>query len=327
MIGSVVRQVYDNWELCIADDRSTADWVRPMLEAWKARDARIKVNYREANGHISEATNSAFTLVTATTSRCSTMTTCCGPHALAEVALAIADIQTRRSSIPTKTRSTTADAASIRISSRRGIRCCSASQNYLNHLTVHRAENIRRVGGWRSDFIGSQDYDINLRVVSLTGAAGIVHIPKILYHWRATETRSRRTTAEGLRGQQCDEGPHRLLDGTNISGEIVQVPETTWHRIRFGLPDERPLVSLIIPTKNCHEILRVCIDSIKTRTTYPNYEIIIVDNASDDPDSLAYFTALESDGTARVLRYDSAVQLSPPSTISPSSMPEAIWSA
>jgi len=135
----------------------------------------------------------------------------------------------------------------------------------------------------------------------------IIHIPRVLYHWRAIEG----STATG-----GDEKPYALLAGIkaveehlarqNVEATVEQHPERDYARVRYHLPTPCPLVSLVIPTRNGLEVLKVCIDSILEKTTYPNYEIIIVDNGSDCQQTLTYLTNLQAQhDNVHVLRDDS----------------------
>ena len=303
-IESIHGQIYENWELCIADDKSPGDWVRSILERWKEKDARIKVVYRETNGHIAEATNSAFELVTGDWVALMDHDDILRPHALAEVAIAIAEHPHAELIY--------SDEDKIDDSGRRFDPYFKPewnpqlflSQNYLNHLTVHATKNIRRVGGWRKDYNGSQDYDLNLRIAASLSGDQVVHIPKILYHWRATETSvAGNSQQKNYAIENANKALADFMAAQGIEGEIVDVPGTTWHRIRYALPADPPLVSLVIPTRNGHKILKVCIDSIFEKTTYPKVEILVVDNGSDDPEALAYFQQIEAEGKAKVLPY------------------------
>ncbi len=311
-IESVAKQIYPNWELCIADDASTAAWVKPALERWMAREPRIKVCFRSTNGHIAAATNSAFALASGQFVALLDHDDILRPHALAEVAFAL-DRNPDAQIIYSDEDKITED----------GQRRFDPffkpdwnpdlflAQNYLNHLTVHRAANIRAAGGWREAYYGSQDYDLNLRIVKAIGQRHIVHIPKILYHWRLTAQSMAQD--EGSKTYAVDNAIRALqshLDQSEARGAVEQIPETNWYRIRYALPEPAPLASIVIPTRNGHAILKSCIDSITARTTYPNYEIIVVDNGSDDPEALAYFESLEAGGVARVLRYPHAFNYS-----------------
>lgn len=304
-IASVTGQVYRNWELCIADDASSASWVRPALERWKAQDDRIKVVFRELNGHIAEATNSAFELVTGEYVAMLDHDDILRPNALAEVAFALErhpDAELIYS-----------DEDKIEEGGRRRFDPffkpewnpdLFLAQNYFNHLTVHRTANIRAIGGWRKDYYGSQDYDLNLRIVRMIDTGKIVHIPKILYHWRLTaQSMAQDETTKGYAVENAIKALQAYVDELPVKGTVEQIPLTNWYRIRYELPQPPPLVSLIIPTRNGYNILRSCIESILKLTTYPRFEILIVDNDSDDPVILSYFKELQERGAARVIPY------------------------
>ncbi|MGH6761195.1 MAG: glycosyltransferase family 2 protein [Phyllobacterium sp.] len=304
-IESVLAQIYPNWELCIADDCSTDPRIRPILEAYEIQDPRIKVAYRSENGHISQASNTALELVTGDWVALLDHDDLLRPHALAEVALEIAyhpDAELIYS-----------DEDKIKANGERFdpyfkpdySRELFRSQNYFNHLTVHRTVNIRAVDGWRTGFEGSQDYDISLRVLERINPSKIRHIPKILYHWRAVEgstavagTEKSYAHLAGLRALR--EHAERL----ELSAVVETAPETPFYRFRFLVPDPSPLVSLIIPTKDKVDLLRGCVNSIVEKTDYQNLEIIIVDNGSKEKKTLVYLSEIEKRPDVRVLRYD-----------------------
>ena len=304
-IELVVQQIYQDWELCIADDGSTLASVRECLSRWVAKDLRIKVVYREENGHISRATQSAFAIAHGEWIAMMDHDDILRPNALAEVALEIARYPDAEMIYSDEDK---IDDAGNRFNpffkpdfSHELFR----SQNYLNHLTVHRAENIRTVGGWRPGFEGSQDYDLNLRIFERVGGARIRHIPKILYHWRATQG------STALAGTQKD---YAYLAGRRALEEHVErmklpaavegVPGTAFYRLRFDVSEPHPLVSLIIPTRDKVELLQSVIESIRDKTTYDKYEVIIVDNRSSQPETLAYFDELKKANDVRVLTYN-----------------------
>ncbi|MCT8997412.1 glycosyltransferase family 2 protein [Chelativorans intermedius] len=310
-IESVRAQIYEKWELCIADDCSRAPHVRKVLDSYAALDPRIKVAYRRRNGHISRASNSAFALAGGEWVAMLDHDDVLRPHALAEVALEIARhpqaqiIYTDEDKI---------DARGQRYDpyfkpdfSRELFR----SQNYLNHLTVHRAANIREVGGWRPGFEGSQDYDLNLRIFERIDPSAIRHIPKVLYHWRAGKGSTALNADE--KGYAYSAGLRALQEHvrrTGLAATAEQAPGTPFYRLRHSLPEPPPLVSLIIPTRDRTELLRNCIESIRQKTTYPNYEIIVVDNESQESETRAYLDEIERAGKARILRYDGAFNYS-----------------
>jgi glycosyltransferase involved in cell wall biosynthesis len=301
-IASVRGQLYQNWELCLADDTSTAAHVRPLLEQVAREDARIKVVFREANGHISAASNSALELATGEFIALLDHDDELPPHALAEVALALA--------VRPDADLIYSDEDKIDEEGRRFapyfkpdfLPDLFLSQNYLTHLAVYRAELLRRAGGFRLGFEGSQDWDLALRAIELTAPARIVHIPKVLYHWRAIAGSTALTLDQ--KNYHVDAARKALADHLQRTGrraELRAVPGGHW-RLQHPLPAPPPLVSIIIPTRNGLEHLRRCVDSLRQKTTYPHYEILIVDNGSNDPATLAWLREISAQGV-RVLPY------------------------
>lgn len=304
-IESVRAQIYENWQLCIADDRSTKSHVRRVLNEYAKRDPRIKVVLRDENGHISRASNSALELVTGEWVALLDHDDVLRPYALAEVVLEV-DRHPDAELIYS-------DEDKIDSEGRRYDPCFKPdfsrelfrSQNYLNHLTVHRAENIRAVGGWRPGFEGSQDYDLNLRIFERIAPDKIRHIPKVLYHWRAVEGS---TALDGSQKSYAYTAGLRALEEhvkrVNLTATAEDAPDAPCYRLRFSVPEPQPLVSLIIPTRDKVELLRGCVESIREKTNYGNYEVLIVDNGSVEEETRSYFGELKEAKNVRVLRYD-----------------------
>lgn len=304
-IDSVLGQIYPHWQLCIADDFSTAPHVRAILAEYAMRDSRIKVTFRQQNGHISAATNSAFELAEGDWIALLDHDDVLRSHALAEVAL---EIDRHSDAELIYSDEDKLDASGKRYDpyfkpdfSRELFR----SQNYLNHLTVHRAANIRAVGGWRTGFEGSQDYDISLRILERIDARNIRHIPKVLYHWRAVEGST--AASGGEKSYAYGAGMRALKEHvarTGLAATVEAAPDTPFYRLRFAVPDPAPLVSLIIPTRDKVDLLRGCVESILKKTTYAPLEIIVVDNGSTEPATLAYLAEIARLENVRVLSWD-----------------------
>lgn len=304
-IDSVREQIYERWELCIADDASTAPHVRGVLEEAARSDRRIKVVFRDQHGHIARATNSAFELVTGAWTACLDHDDLLSPRSLAEVALEIARhpeaelIYTDEDKIDADGRR---DSPFFKPDFSREL---LRSQNYLNHLTVHRTENIRAVGGWRPGFEGSQDFDLNLRVIERIDAARIRHIPKILYHWRAVAGSAALSGDE--KGYAYAAGLRALTEHVarlGLAATVEAAPGAPVYRLRPALAEPPPRVSLVIPTRDGVDHLRGCVASIRDKTTYESYEILIVDNGSVEEATLRYLDELGSCSAIRVLPYE-----------------------
>jgi glycosyltransferase involved in cell wall biosynthesis len=300
-IESVINQIYPNWELCIADDLSTDGRIRPMLEGYAARDTRIKVVFRAENGHISAASNSAINVAAGAWIALLDHDDFLAEHALFWVVDAI-------NKYP-NVRMIYSDEDKINESGLRFdpyFKCdwnvdLFYSHNMFSHLGVYCASLINEVGGFRPGLEGSQDFDLALRCSELIDATQIHHIPRVLYHWRvhADSTASSATAKPyaAIAGEIAI-NEHFVRRGVKAKAEATEF----CYRVRYALPEPLPLVSLIIPTRNGLRLLRQCVDSILKKTTYQAYEILIVDNGSDDPETLRYMKALNSNGRIRVVR-------------------------
>ena len=304
-IASVGEQTYSNWELCLADDASTAPHVRPLLEHYAAADPRIKVCFREKNGHISAASNSALALATGDFIALLDHDDELTPNALYEIAMA-------HNADPTAD-FFYSDEDKIDEEGHRHepyfkpdfLPDLFLAQNYTSHLTVYRASLMRQAGGFRLGYEGSQDWDLALRVVSLMpDFSKIRHIPKVLYHWRAIPGSTALLSSEK---NYPVKAAHKALTDhfarLKQPVELIPVPGDHW-RVKYPLPAQPPLVSLLIPTRNGLKFLQRCVDSILEKTTYPNYEILIVDNGSDDPATLDYFKTVAVKKSVRVVPYN-----------------------
>ena len=303
-IDSVRRQLYPHWELCIADDASTAPHVRAIVDEARAADPRIKAVFRDRNGHISEASNSALALAEGEFVALLDHDDVLADHALYMVAEELnrhpnADLMY-------------SDEDKLDAHGRRyepyfkpdwspDLFC---SQNLISHLGVYRTSLVRAVGGFRKGYEGSQDHDLALRVIEGTSPAHIRHIPWILYHWRAVIGSAARTS--GAKPYAHRAAQRAIQEHFERRGEPVEVMGVlgVFHRVKRPLPQVPPLVSVIIPTRDRVDLLRTCVDGILNETDYRNLEIIIVDNASRDERTLAYLSETARSPRVRVLKHD-----------------------
>jgi len=302
-IDSVRQQIYERWDLCIADDASTDSNVRPFLESVAANDARIKLTFRERNGHISACSNSALKLATGDWCALLDQDDAFPANALALVALEIGRHP---------------DAGLIYSDEDKidedGVRSnpffkpdwnpeLFLSQNYINHLGCYRADLLREIGGFREGFEGSQDYDLALRCVERLRQEQVRHIPRILYHWRmisgslAAVVDAKPYAREAARRAIADHAKRRGLPGT-----VAACPENNEsHRFIHALPQPAPLVSIIIPTRDRVQLLKRCVESVRAVTKYEPFEIVVVDNGSVEAETLAFFRQSGDDKHIRVI--------------------------
>jgi len=304
-IESVKRQIYPDWQLCIADDASTLPHVRQVLERFASGDARITVAYRPDNGHICEATNTAIGLATGAYVALFDHDDILAPTALYEVA---AEIEAHPDA-----QFIYSDEDKIDMEDRRFDPYFKPDwnpdlfhgQNYTSHLSVYSAELLRSLGGLRKGFEGSQDWDLNLRAIEKIPESAIRHIPKLLYHWRAAPGSTALQQAE--KNYPVEAARRALEDHFSRLGqavELVSVPGDHW-RVKYPVPSPAPLVSLIIPTRNALNLVKTAVQSTLSVTAYPNFEIIVVDNDSDDPATIAWLDSLAygPNPKVRVIRY------------------------
>jgi len=304
-LESVRAQIYPDWELCICDDASTKPHVKQILDAFAGQDSRIRISFRTENGHISKASNVAIKLATGKYTAFLDHDDELSPHALLRVAQAIAaqpDAKVLYSDEDKLDESGQRFDPYFKPNFNLGL---IRSHNYMCHFAVYEAQHLRQLGGLREGFEGAQDYDLALRAVDSIDAGAIVHIPHILYHWRTAVG----STAAGhnQKSYAFSAGQRALnehLARRALPGTVDEAPEAPgMYRIRWAMQKTIPLVSIVIPTRNGESILRVCLDSLR-KTSYPNFEIIVVDNGSDDLDTLAFLSERSVEGQIRIWHDD-----------------------
>ncbi len=295
-IRSVQDQLYPWWELCIADDASTDAAVIDLLREVAERDHRIKLVRRERNGHISAASNSALRLASGPFVALLDHDDLLPAHALHQVAttvLAHPDVDIIYS-----------DEDHIDDDGRRSHPYFKPDwnpdlmlgQNLISHLGVYRRTLVDRIGGFRTGFEGSQDYDLALRVVAETRRDRIRHIPKVLYHWR--QGAGDRTFSEASH-QRCVDNGRRAVQqflGRDQPGARAEATPFVagWTRAVYPVPDPAPLVSVILSATAPVSMVPGCIEHLLNRTDYPALEIL---TAAEEAD--AWPRAVASDDRVR----------------------------
>ncbi len=304
-IESVRNQLYPKWELCIADDASTEPHVRQILESYVERDGRIKLAFRDSNGHISAASNTALELVTGEFVTFLDHDDLLAPHALFWVAWDILDYPEGMLWY--------SDEDKVNEQGERYDPYFKSdwnpdlflSHNLITHLAVYRTSLVQKVRGFREGFEGAQDYDLALRAIDQISPLYIRHIPRILYHWRAiTGSTAVRPGEKPYAIIAAQQAITEYLGRRNVEVTVTESPDIPGTiRVRYHLPVYLPLVTLIIPTRNAVELLRRAVESIYEKTDYPNFEILIINNQSDDPATLNYFQQLEDSHRATIIDY------------------------
>ncbi|NEX17337.1 MAG: glycosyltransferase family 2 protein [Halochromatium sp.] len=302
-INSVRAQTYPDWQLCIADDGSTRTETKALLTRLSDADARIEVHFCARNHGIAAASNQALAAARGELTGFLDHDDCLAPHALYQVARAFSRHpnaylfysdedkidQTGERFEPHFKPDWNPDLA--------------LAQNYVNHLAVYRTRLLRKLGGLRSEVNGSQDHDLLLRAWrQIADPAAIVHIPRILYHWRAiegstaTDPRHKpETSVAGLSSLRA----HLATTHPEASAEPGPFPNS--YRVRWALPPRRPLVSVLLPTRDRLDLLAPCVDAVLERTDYPALEMLIIDNDSRCQATLGYLEEVQQHPRVRVL--------------------------
>ena len=284
-IDSVQRQIYGNWELCIADDASTDHRVRPFLQEKAASDERIKLVFRATNGHISACSNSALALATGEWCSLLDQDDTLAEHALAMVACELAEHPDAGLIYSDEDKLDLAGARSNPFFKTDWNPELFLGQNYINHLGSYRTSLLRVIGGFREGLEGSQDYDLALRCIERLQAHQVRHIPRILYHWRMVpgslaEVRDAKPYAKEAARLALNDHLRR----SGIAGRAEPCPENIEsHRVIYDLPEPRPRVAVIILAKKQSAWLPQCLESVRPSLDSRD-EIIIVSDAGIDAD-------------------------------------------
>ena len=303
-IQSVKDQTYSRWELCLADGSDNKhQYVQTICEAEAQNDPRIKYKKLPRNGGISNNTNECIRIATGTWYALFDHDDLLHPSALYEMMKVISSrpadlIYTDENTF----NETPKDAFNPHFKPDYAPDNLRAN-NYICHFTAFSKDLLEKAGGgFNPEYDGSQDHDLILRLTEQ--AEHIVHIPKILYYWRAHKG----STAEAIQAKPyvTEAGKKAVqahLDRLNLKATVTDGLVPSMYRIKYELTST-PLISILIPNKNHKEDLKRCIDSIQAKTTYDNYEIIVIENNSTEPDTFQYYEELKQNPSVQIITYN-----------------------
>jgi len=296
-IASVMRQVYPGLELCIADDASTRPDVRRCLEDWQRKDERVKVVFREENGHIAKASNSALKLVSGEFITFMDHDDLLAPDALYHV---VKRLNKDRALDLIYTDEDKVDEQGRHSEPHFKPQWCPdhlLSRNYFGHMVTARASLVRAVGGFREGFDGSQDYDLLLRMTERTDR--VARVPRVLYHWRIHA--GSLALSEDVKPYAYHAAKRALTEACERRGEPAKVDFL--HAFRgYSIRFTTPLVGrvcAIIPTRDRTEVLATCLRSLYALTDHPDVEVMVVSNNSTDPALFALLRRMEKEHAGR----------------------------
>ncbi len=280
-IESVISQSYDNWQLCIADDNSADQKVRATIKKYAAKDRRIKYVFREKNGHICEASNSALKLAKGRYIALLDHDDILWPNALYEnVALINKHPDAKFIYSDEDKLSETGKKHEDPFFKPDWSFDFLRSINYITHFAVLERSLVEQVGGFRTGYEGAQDWDLFLRASRELDQ--VYHVPTVLYSWRKSDTSTAKTpSAKDYAYVNQEKALKDDIKARGLTAKLSwEVPLLMW-RVNYEVKKD-PLVSIVIPTKDQYSFIERCLDSIKAKSTYQNYEVVIVDTGSSD---------------------------------------------
>ena len=304
LVDSLINQTYTNWELCLADGSNKEN---PELKDIYSKDSRIKYKFIGENKGISGNTNEALTLATGDFIGLLDHDDILPIFSLYEVVKCINEhpevefIYTDED----KFEEVGGKRYDPYFKSDFGPDTLRAN-NYICHFSVFRKDLMEKLGGFRSEFDGAQDYDILLRMSEI--AKHIYHIPKILYHWRVHELSTAKAGAHA-KPYAYEAGKKAVqahIDRLGLKGTVEAGNTLGTYRVKYEVIGN-PKVSIIIPNKDYASTLKVCLKSIIKLTTYKNYEIIVVENNSTEDETFEYYKKIDGKDNIKVVYYPEKV--------------------
>ena len=308
MIASVQTQTYPHWELCLANGSPEEEQLRKLLEEYAAEDPRICVKQLSENAGIAGNTNAALAMATGEYVGLLDHDDLLEPDALFQVMSTLDAARQRKQPLPellyTDEDKISGDGSeyfqpNLKPDFNPDL---LRSNNYICHFLVVSRGLLEKVGGFDRQYDGAQDYDFILRCTEQ--ANGICHIPKVLYHWR---THAQSTADNPISKQYAYDAGARAIEAhlkrVGLAGTVERKKDFGFYRVRYAL-EGQPLVSIIIPNKDEKDTLKKCIESIQKKSTYRNFEIIIVENNSKTVEIFDYYKEIDGRNGVHVVYWD-----------------------
>ena len=301
LVETVKAQTYPNWELCLSDGSGENSPIAELLKSLAASDERIRVISHKEPLQISENTNAGIEIATGDYIAFADHDDELTPHALFECVKALNKNRDIRLLYSDEDKMSMDGHKFFQPHFKPDFNLdLLRSNNYICHFFVVRREIAEKTGGLRPEYNGAQDYDYIFRCTEMAGK--IVHIPRVLYHWRVHSASTADNPASKLyayeAGKKAIEGN---LARCGEEGTVTLRSDYGFYDVDYKLRGT-PLVSILIPNKDQADTLRTCLESIKKKCMYPSYEILIIENNSTEEATFSYYKELEAQGI-RVLKY------------------------
>ena len=300
LIECMEEQTYTNWELCLADGSPEEN---ANLHDLLKKDKRIKYKTLKENGGISINTNECIKMATGDFIALFDHDDILQKFALYEVVKTINKNPDVEFIYSDEDKITTLDKPRFDPYFKPDFAPDTLrSNNYICHFSVLKKELMDKLGGERPEFDGAQDYDLILRMSETT--KNIVHIPKILYHWRVHENSTAKAgeTAKPYAYEAGAKVVQAHIDRLGLKGKVKYGETLGMYRVKYEVVGN-PKVSIVIPNKDYISTLKTCLKSIKKLTTYENYEIVIVENNSEKEETFEFYKKIDGKDKIRVVYY------------------------
>ena len=302
MIESLIVQTYSNWELCIVNASPDNEEMQKVLAEYSAGDSRVRFCNLKENLGIAENTNRAFAMAKGEFVGLLDHDDLLAPNALYETVKILQDHPQADALYTDEDKVTTELDEHFQPHLKPDFNLdLLRSNNYICHFFVVRKSIVEKAGGFRKEFDGAQDYDFIFRCTEKAGE--VLHVPEILYHWRTHKASTADNPASKMYAFEAGKRAIEAhLERTGTKGEVSHTQDLGFYRVKYPVQGE-PLVSIIIPNREEKETLQACVESIFEKTTYKNYEIIIVENNSSSEEIFRYYRKLSQDPRIRLLRW------------------------
>jgi O-antigen biosynthesis protein len=304
-ISSVVNQHYQNWELILIDDASDNAQIKKLMDSWTSRDKRIFTYYIKENSGIACSTNFGIRHANGTFIGFLDHDDELTPDALTWIVWALKKSPDAQWIYSDEDKISSTDKCYDPRFKPNFSPELLLSNMFTCHFSVYSSRIIAEVGGLRLGFEGAQDHDLALRISEVVPKDKVIHIPRILYHWRSIPGSAAMSTEEKpLASESGRRAVKEALERRKIKAQVKS------HRLKPTLyqimlePTSFPEVSIIIPTKNSLALLKQCLGSIISHTKYPNYNIVVIDNQSNDTAFLKYIIEKQSENLIKIIKYD-----------------------
>ena len=309
LVESLQAQTYGKWELCLSDGSGADSPIRELLKQLQKEEGRIRVIDHQEQLQISENTNAAIEAATGEFVVFADHDDELTAHALYECVKALNEKPETEVLYSDEDKMTMDGHKFFQPHFKPDFNIdLLRSNNYITHFFVVRTNLIRQVGGFRREYDGAQDYDFIFRCTE--AAKHICHIPEVLYHWRTHQASTADNPASKV--YAFDAGKRAIeahLKRQGVEGTVSHTKDLGFYQVEYPVQGN-PLVSILIPNKDQKDTLKQCLDSVFSKTAYANYEVIIIENNSQEKETWEYYEELKQRDNVKIVTWESGFNYS-----------------